>query len=455
MFEAFKKLKLASAFLGSAVHDQGGGTFSAADIFGELDANTLEKFGGDIDAIFEGPGVTQLYDNGYMPPPESPDVLLDLPDDTLGYQLGLYLRRHKLTIAPPGPYDPKDRVAYIRERVRMLHPLIHVLTEYDASPVGELAVQAFFVGQFGNLASGTILAAGLLRLIQETPEQLGDALQLVAEAFERGRSARSLLGMPWEELLPAPSAQIRDLFGLPPRTSTTALLDVGGAQAPVAFAEPEPEPEPAPEPAPEPEPEPTRLRTRRTREPESGITQRTYGGRPKTRWAGLDLLSQAAADPTPAPEPEPEPEPAPSSRSRPRRSKPEPSTLAQALSNHTAETAKADEAAKAARVAKPRKKEVSPLASFFEAASAEAAAPPTPEAPRLDLRAPPRRVPPRVKSEPHDAAPPKNARAADAPSMTRRRSEPPPPPKQENPPEVKTEEPTERALPKPGDRDYF
>jgi len=447
MFEAFKKLQLASAFLGSAVTTQDGSTFSAADVFAELDANTLEKFGGDIDAIFEGPGVAQLYDNGYMPPPERPDVLLDLPDDTLGYQLGLYLRRHKLTIAPPGPYDPKDRVAYIRERVRMLHPLIHVLTEYDASTVGELAVQAFFVGQFGNLASGTMLATGLLRLIQETPEQLGEALQLVAEAFERGRIARPLLGMPWEELFPAPSAQIRDLFGLTPRTSTTALLDIGGIRVAVVEPEPEPEPEPAPE------PEPLRPRTQR-RGSEPAISQRTYGGRPKTRWAGLDHLSQAAADPTPAPEPEPEPR----ARTKTRRSKPEPSTLAQALSNHTAETAKAAEAeaaAKAAKAAKAHKKEVSPLASFFEAVSAEEpSSPPTPEAPHLDLRGPPRRVPPRVKSEPHEAAPAQNTRAADAPSLTRRRSEPPPPPRRDPLPET-TEEPAERSLPKPGDRDYF
>ncbi|MCA9658249.1 MAG: hypothetical protein KC486_07890, partial [Myxococcales bacterium] len=253
MFEAFTKLKLASAFLGHHTA-QGGGTLSAADIFGDIDVVKLESFGGDIDAIFDGPGVAQLYDNRYMPAPEGLDVLLDLPEETLGYQLGLYLKRHRLTIAPPADIDFRDRVAYIRERVRMNHPLIHVLTEYDASPLGELAVQSFFVGQLGNLASGTMLAAGLLQIIQKDPEQLGDVLLLVTEAFERGRTARPFLGMPWEELFPAPAAQIRELFGLAPRTSTLAHLDLDQLRVEVAsmgrVSAPEPEPEPEPEPAP-------------------------------------------------------------------------------------------------------------------------------------------------------------------------------------------------------------
>jgi ubiquinone biosynthesis protein Coq4 len=423
MFEAFKKLKLASAFLGHSA-TQGGGTLSAADIFGDIDVGKLESFGGDIDAIFDGPGVAQLYDNHYMPAPEGLDVLLDLPDETLGYQLGLYLKRHRLTVASPADIDFRDRVAYIRERVRMNHPLIHVLTEYDASPLGELAVQSFFVGQLGNLASGTMLAAGLLQVIQKDPGQLGDVLLLVTEAFERGRTARPFLGMPWEELFPAPAAQIRELFGLAPRTSTLAHLDLDQLRVDVASIgrgrAPEPEPEPEPPPsfaAPEPEPAPAI----------------SYGGRrPKTRWAGLDLLSQAAAaDPTPPP-PEPEPEPAPR-----RRSKPEPSPLARALSGE------------------------SPLAGFSEAAAADPEGPPSPEPPRLDLRGPARREPPTIA----DRQPP---RAADAPTLSRRRSQPPPPPppprekrRADTKPEPKEADgysETDGAdddLPKPGDRDYF
>ncbi|MEZ4384793.1 MAG: Coq4 family protein [Nannocystaceae bacterium] len=422
MFEAFKKLKLASAFLGHPAAE-GGGRLTAGDIFGDLDVAKLETFGGDIDAVFDGPGVAQLYDNRYMPPPEELDVLLDLPGETLGYQLGLYLKRHGLTIAPPADIDFSDRVAYIRERVRMNHALIHVLTEYDASPRGELAVQSFFVGQLGNLASGTMLAAGLLQIIQDDPGQLGDVLLLVTEAFERGRTARPFLGMPWEELFPAPAAQIRELFGLTPRTSMLARLDLDQLRVDIATtSRPSPPPEPEPEPAyaysfaaaPEPEPEP---------EPALSFGS---GRKPKTRWAGLDLLSQAAA--VDAPEPSPEPEPAPR-----RRSKPEPSPLARALSGE------------------------SPLAGFSEAAAADPEPPPAPEPPRLDLRGPARREPPMIPD------PPKAERAADAPTMSRRRGPPPPPPPREKPRADKPAEPdgysetedSDEDLPKPGDRDYF
>ncbi|HFE44436.1 MAG TPA: hypothetical protein ENJ18_02935, partial [Nannocystis exedens] len=362
MFEAFKKLKLASAFLGCPVAPGNTGGLSASDIFGDLTADKLEVFGGDIDAIFEIPGVAQLYENGYMPPPERPDVLLDLPEETLGYQFGCYLKQHKLTIEAPGTYKHGDRLTYLRERVRMLHPLVHVLTMYDTSPLGELAVQAFFVGQFANLASGTILAAGLLRLIQDTPQQLGDALQLVAEAFERGRDARNVLEMPWEELFPASSMEIRDLFGLSPRTSNVALLTIREEPLTTNLAEQGSQPEP--EPTPEPESAPARHSSGSSTGSFSSSMSFGGSGRPKTRWAGLDHLSDAE----PAPEPAPEPK-----TPRRGRNKPEPSGLARALSEHTAKAAaaKAERTAKAkaTREAKAAAKP-SGLASFFEAVSA-------------------------------------------------------------------------------------
>ncbi len=470
MFEAFKKLKLASAFLGCATSPQGAKKLSAADIFGDLDADKLETFGGDIDAIFESPGVAQLYENGYMPPPERPAILLDLPEETLGYQLGCYLKQHKLTIEAPGAYDHGDRVAYIRERVRMLHPLVHVLTMYDASPLGELAVQAFFVGQFGNLASGTILAAGLLRLIQDTPQQLGDALQLVAEAFERGRGARNVLAMPWEELFPAPSGQIRDLFGLSPRTSDFALLDMYGDQALAPRQQPRASAESLrkPEPEPEPEPEPVQRRTR------SFSSSMSFGGggsgRPKTRWAGLDHLSDAEPEPAPAPAPEPEPRTRAHTRA-------EPSGLALALSEHSAKAAaaKAERTAKAkaAREAKSSEK-ASPLAGFFEAASTAStpSPPPAPEPPQLDLRGPPRRVPPRLHNSNSESPAPLPSRteapspqttaskiaAAEAKAKAAKAKAAQARAKAEAKAELEAKtkpQPTAQTLPKPGDRDYF
>ncbi|HRI10716.1 MAG TPA: Coq4 family protein, partial [Nannocystaceae bacterium] len=227
MFEAFKKLKLASAFLGHSHEGRPGQSFSLRDVLGDLSERELESFGGEIDDLMSQPGVGQLYENRYLPPPESLDVLLDLPRDTLGYSFGIYLKRHRLKIAPaPADFDFSDRLAYIRERVRMTHALLHVVTGYDASTLGELAVQAYIVGQTNNLVSGTIIATGLITMIRDEPARLGDALQVMAEANERGRQARSFLGVPWEEFWTAPLDEIRDMAGIPRRTSEGARLDL-------------------------------------------------------------------------------------------------------------------------------------------------------------------------------------------------------------------------------------
>jgi len=87
------------------------------DVLGDLSERELESFGGEIDDLMSQPGVGQLYENRYLPPPESLDVLLDLPRDTLGYSFGIYLKRHRLKIAP-APAETNEIRAAAGSRVR-------------------------------------------------------------------------------------------------------------------------------------------------------------------------------------------------------------------------------------------------------------------------------------------------------------------------------------------------
>jgi ubiquinone biosynthesis protein Coq4 len=226
MFDPFKKLKLASAFLGvpedAARTDA---TLELSEAFGRLDLRTL---GLDTARLLEQDGVRALYDSRYLPQPDPLDRLLDSGEGTLGFEVARYLRANNLQrlVGPPAGFDFKDAAAYLALRVRMTHPIVHVLTEYDASPLGELAVQSFYVGQFGTLISGVMISSGLLAITRDMPDKLGDALSLVSEAYQRGQNARALLGIAWEELWSAQAAQLRELANLSPRTSQIALLNL-------------------------------------------------------------------------------------------------------------------------------------------------------------------------------------------------------------------------------------
>lgn len=232
MFDPFKKLKLASAFLGAAEDaTQADANLELGEVFGRLDVRSL---GLDVRRMLDQDGVRPLFDSRYMPQPEPLDRLFDLGEGTLGREVARYLRAHGQTrlISPSTGFDIRDPAAYLAMRVRMTHPIIHVLTEYDASLLGELAVQAYYVGQLGNLMSGVMISSALLQITRDLPAQLGDALAIMAEAYQRGHNARPFLGIAWEELWSAQVPQLRELADLVPRTLATAQLDLDALTAP-------------------------------------------------------------------------------------------------------------------------------------------------------------------------------------------------------------------------------
>lgn len=237
MFDPFKKLKLASAFLGVAEDAaRADANLELSEVFGRLD---LRNLGLDVTRLLEQDGVRPLYDSRYLPQPEPLERLFEMGEGTLGREVARYLRaqRQPRLVGPPAGFDFRDAAAYLALRVRMTHPVIHVLTEYDGSPLGELAVQSYYVGQLGNLMSGVMISSALLQITRDMPDKLGEALAIMAEAYQRGQTAKPFLGIAWEELWSAQVPQLRELADLVPRTSTIALLDLdaqAAAEQPVA-----------------------------------------------------------------------------------------------------------------------------------------------------------------------------------------------------------------------------
>ena len=231
MFDPFKKLKLAGAFLGvvPAVADEAAAgaaeNLDISELFGRLSLKDLRGMQLPAERLLEQPGVRALFESRYMPEPEPLDRLTALGEGTLGFEYARYMRHHKLS--PPTPsrrIDFDDPAAYLAERVRMTHALLHLITEYDASVLGELALQAYYIGQTGNLVSGVIISSVLLQITRDTPDQLGPALEVTSEAFQRGKIARSFLGIAWEELWSAQVPQLRELAEIPTRSSAIAQL---------------------------------------------------------------------------------------------------------------------------------------------------------------------------------------------------------------------------------------
>jgi ubiquinone biosynthesis protein COQ4 len=100
--------------------------------------------------------------------------------------------------------DPDRR--YVADRLRDMHDLWHVLTEYGPDDTGEIANLWFSVGQFGNPGMAFIAFFGML------DGKLDARLtwpRYCFRAYVRGRRAARLVSEPLEEMLALPIEDVR------------------------------------------------------------------------------------------------------------------------------------------------------------------------------------------------------------------------------------------------------
>ncbi len=101
--------------------------------------------------------------------------------------------------------------AWFRDRFILMHDLFHVLSGYGTDELGEAALLAFSHAQLGGRGWG-FLAVGAT--VQSYRVLGASWLVYVYRAWRRGRRARWLAGLPFEELLPLPLKTVRQLTGL-------------------------------------------------------------------------------------------------------------------------------------------------------------------------------------------------------------------------------------------------
>jgi ubiquinone biosynthesis protein COQ4 len=105
----------------------------------------------------------------------------------------------------PHPY------AWFGRRVRDVHDIWHVLTEYGADPFGESCLAAFCFAQTGGLGWAGIAGDWAVRRGHTDGRAVRRAIW---EAYRRGRRSAWLLGEDYEQLLAEPLAGARSRLGL-------------------------------------------------------------------------------------------------------------------------------------------------------------------------------------------------------------------------------------------------
>jgi ubiquinone biosynthesis protein COQ4 len=122
---------------------------------------------------------------------------------------------------PNGTFDLDPDRRYVSDRMRDMHDLWHVLTDYGPDDTGEIANLWFSVGQFGNPGMAFIAFFGAIGgRIDETFSWH----RYCYKAYLRGKRARRLISEPLEEMLELPLDEVRRRLEIAP---TVALHPEG------------------------------------------------------------------------------------------------------------------------------------------------------------------------------------------------------------------------------------
>jgi ubiquinone biosynthesis protein COQ4 len=109
-----------------------------------------------------------------------------------------------------------DAIAYKVLRGFQTHDLHHVLTGYPATPLGELGLQAFQLAQMNYPYAAMWIAVVTGHMALVDPLLITPAMDAVAEGWSRGRAARSIQFVRFEDRLHDPLDAIRAEYRLSP-----------------------------------------------------------------------------------------------------------------------------------------------------------------------------------------------------------------------------------------------
>jgi len=167
--------------------------------------------------LMEIPAMKQAYEERYWYQVPSLEELRGFPEGSFGRAAAEFFDRWGLDLDFYPEPDLSTPESYVTSRVYQAHDFWHVLTGYDPSLEGELAVQAFAVGQNTLPIAVVIVGGGLVNFIQNSPERAMEIMTIVTEAFQRGKAAKNFLAVPILERLAEPLENVRRDLGIKPR----------------------------------------------------------------------------------------------------------------------------------------------------------------------------------------------------------------------------------------------
>ena len=163
------------------------------------------------------------------------EALGKLPGDTLGGALARHMKASGLGQDFYEHAQPRNRMQFLRLRMRQTHDIWHVLTGTGTDPFDEVAIQGFVAGQYTSATSAILAAAVFLKAVfRGRFDELQEYVDGFCEGYVAGKRAESLLAVRWEELWGEKVETLRKRYRIEPlrvgaREETTAVRPLKAA----------------------------------------------------------------------------------------------------------------------------------------------------------------------------------------------------------------------------------
>ncbi len=185
----------------------------------------IDAYQRELDDI---PGLKDFIARGFISEPLSLERLRRCKPGTLGHgyyefvvnnnleaNLGVNYRQFNEQLHESGKLDrlPAD-MSYMMVRGFQIHDFQHVLTGYDSSPLGELALAAFYLAQLRFPYHAMRMAVTTAHMAYMNPGITTAAMDAIVDGWAYGRAAANLNVDIWEDEIDTPLEELRGRFNL-------------------------------------------------------------------------------------------------------------------------------------------------------------------------------------------------------------------------------------------------
>ena len=107
-----------------------------------------------------------------------------------------------------------EELSYMMVRGFQIHDFQHVLTGYDSTPYGELALAAFYLAQLRFPYHAMRMAVTTAHMAMLNPGIITQAMDAIVDGWSYGRAVKNLNFVRWEDHLDTPLEELRQRMGL-------------------------------------------------------------------------------------------------------------------------------------------------------------------------------------------------------------------------------------------------